>query len=177
MNRLQKNIEIIHDLLQIQHERATTYDKLLQYGTYDGKVTHLLKRIARQSRNCILELRGHIFDTTGSDPADRVEIKGDLLREWHGMNLFHPDSSYHEIIMCCEVNEMRTTEVYQKALIIADDVCQELSSLIRGQLELVWRSFVFIQETRENPYIPDTLPVTAERKPPTFFHDRLYADA
>ena len=176
MNRLLKNIEIVHDLLQIQHERAITYEKLLQFGNQDDKICMLLKKLAIQSRNCMLELRSHISDTTGSDPADRVEIKGEILREWHGLHHFMPDSPYQDIISCFEINEMRTSLAYEKALLLNAHLCDELKNLIRFQFDVISRSYHFILESREKPYIPETPRACDERKPPAYFHDRLYAE-
>ncbi len=124
----------------------------------------------------MLELRSQISDTTGSDPADRVEIRGDVLQEWHGLDQFLPESSFQDIIFCFEANEMRTSQAYQKALNLASELDAEVSRIIRNQLDQVWRSFVSIQEAREKPFVPETLPETNERKPPAFFHDRLYAE-
>ena len=176
MNRLEKNMEIVHDLLQIQHERAIMYEKLLHYGNHNDKICMLLKKLAIQSRNCMLELRSHISDTTGSDPADRVEIKGDILREWHGLHHFMPDSPYQDIILCFEINEMRTSLAYEKALLLSDHLCDELEKLIRYQHHVISHSYHFILESRERPYIPETTHSRDERKPPAYFHDRLYAE-
>lgn len=176
MNRLEKNFEIIHDLLHIQHERSTTYEKMLLYGNFDPKVNSLLKRLATQSRNCMLELRSHITDTTGSDPADRVEIRGDILQEWHGLAQFLPDSNFQDIIQSFEVNEMRTGDAYERAMQADVELCEEIKKLIRKQHQQIKRSFKYIQESREKPFVPEPLPTTEERKPPAFFHDRLYAE-
>ncbi len=175
MNRLEKNIAIIHDLLQIQHERASTYEKMLYYSNYEPKVNSLLKKMAMQSRNAILELRGHITDTTGGDPADRVEIRGEILKGWNGLDQFLPDSNFKQIIQSFEVNERRTGTAYELALESCDELCEEVRKLIKRQLQQVRRSFKYIQEAGEIPFIPKSLPATDERKPPAFFHDRLYA--
>jgi hypothetical protein len=71
---------------------------------------------------------------------------------------------------------MRTSVAYEKALLSEDHLCDELKNLIRNQLNMIWRSFSFIQESREKPYVPESLPMGDERKPPAYFHDRLYAE-
>ena len=177
MNRLEKNFEILHDLLQIQQDRAATYEKLLLNGNFDEKINMLLKRLAVQSRNNMLELRSQISDNTGSDPADRVEIRGDILREWHGLSHFLPDSSYPEIVQCFEINEMRTHIAYQQALKKSEVLCEELRALLAQQMKTVQRSFLFIQQCRERPYMPESLPVKDERRPPAFLHERIHAEA
>lgn len=176
MNRLEKNIAIIHDLLHIQHERAATYEKMLMNGNHDEKVNCLLKKLATQSRNCMLELRGHITDTTGSDPADRVEIRGEILKEWHGLNQVMPDSNFQEIISAFEVNELRTGKAYEKALEAGEALCNELKNLLSEQLKQIWHSYDHIQDSRYKPFVPESQQSSDERKPPAFFHDRLYAD-
>jgi uncharacterized protein (TIGR02284 family) len=176
MNRLEKSIEIIHDLLQIQHERATTYERLMLYGNYDENINHILKKLATESRNCMLELRSHITDTTGGDPADRVEIRGDVLKEWHGLNQVLPDTNFQDIISAFEVNELRTAKAYEKALEQGTQLCEAVKALLTNQTEKVWGTYEFIQDSRYRPYAPELAHSTDERKPPAFFHDRLYAE-
>lgn len=176
MNRLEKSIEIIHDLLEIQHERAITYEKMLTYGSNDEKINCLLKKLATQSRNCMLELRRHITDTSGSDPADRVEIRGDVLKEWHGLNQILPDSNFQDVISTFEVNEMRTGKAYEKALEAGNELCQEVRQILQQQLHQIWNSYDQIQDSRYKPHVPEILQSTNERKPPAFYHDRYYAE-
>jgi uncharacterized protein (TIGR02284 family) len=177
MNRLEKYNEIVLDLLQIQQDRANTYEKMLLNGNFDEKINMLLKRLAVQSRNNMLELRSHVTDNTGSDPADRVEIRGDILREWHGLSHFLPDSSFPEIMQCFEINEMRTKIAYQQALKKEDMFCEELKMLLARQMRSIQHSFLFIQQCRERPYMPEMLTVKDERKPPAFLHERIHAEA
>jgi len=175
MNRLEKNSEIILDLLKIQQDRAATYEKLLYHGNFDEKINMLLKRLAVQSRNNMLELRAHLNDNTGSDPADNVEIRGDILREWHGLSHFLPDSTYPEIMQCFEVNEMRTSIAYRQAMEKGEVFSEELNNLLAKQLRIIQRSFVFIQESREKPFIPETSVTRDERMPPVFLQERIHA--
>ena len=72
------NTEIINDLIQIEQNKANDYEKLLVNGNFDGELNRLIRQLADQCRNNVLELRSHMSENTGSDPADHVEIPGEM---------------------------------------------------------------------------------------------------
>lgn len=98
MNRLENNTWIILDLLQYQQDRAAAYEELLHYGNFDDEINRLLRRMATQCRNNILELRAHISNNTGSDPADHVEIRGEIQASSMNVDERKPPTFYHERI-------------------------------------------------------------------------------
>lgn len=169
MGHLEKNIEIIHDLLAIQHERIAVYQVFMKYPVNDEAVYKLFRLIADRSRDCLFELRSHI--TTISDPSGRMEIKGEIYSTWPGMKYFGPESSPVDILSCCEYNEQLTAEAYQKALACKEEICPELQELLDKQLQLIKRSFEFIQVQKEKPLEPAA---TMEERVP-FLFSRGYA--
>ncbi|HUR66258.1 MAG TPA: hypothetical protein VMZ03_07885 [Chitinophagaceae bacterium] len=169
MRLLEKNIEIMHDLLAIQHERIAVYQVFMKYPVNDAAVYKVFKLMADRSRHCLFELRSHI--TTICDPASRLEVKGEIYSSWPGMKYFGPDSSPADILSCCEHNEERTANAYQRALEMKEELCTELRDLLDGQLQLIQRSFEFIQLQKEKPLEPAA---TMEERIP-FLFSRGYA--
>lgn len=115
MSRIAKSTEILHDLLVIQNDRTIVYERIAKFPDYEQGIYKLLKKIAVESRNSMHELRCHIDGTYG-DPADKVEIRGEIYRNWPGTKYFLPDNTTNEIFVCFECNEKASATAYQKAL-------------------------------------------------------------
>ncbi len=164
MNRFQNDIEIVHDLLLIQQDRVIAYETICRYNDQDEVICRFLRKIAVQCRNSFLELRRHI-DLSYGDPADRVEIKGEIYRDWPGVKQFLPCSQCHEIIHACEWNEIRAAIAYQKALTSGENLSRELKQIIYNQLKEIRESFRFIHECKEKPTAPA---IGREEAPPHF---------
>jgi hypothetical protein len=152
MGHLEKNIEIMHDLLAIQHERIAVYQLFMKYPVNDETVYSVFKMMADRSRNCLFELRSHM--TTISDPAGRMEVRGEIFSNWPGLKYFGPESSPVDIFSCCEYNEELTARAYQQALSRKDEIGDDLQDLLNKQLELINRSFEYIQLQKEKPLQP-----------------------
>ena len=127
-----------------------------------------------QCRNSILELRRHI-DMTGSDPADRADIRGEIYHEWPGMTEFMPGNSIADIINSLENNEKTVVLAYQKALQSEDKLSEELKTLINDQLSFVHRSFNYIRERKEKPFEPAT--ISEEERPFFIFRQRVFIES
>ena len=165
MSRFERSVVIIHDLFLIPQERATTYEKLMRYPDQDVAICQFIRGIAVQSRNCMIELRRHI-DMDCGDPADRVEVKGEIYQEWPGIKYFLPDSSPAEVFSYCESNENETVRAYQKA-ISSPEICEEFRNLLRVQLKTIRNSFKLLNECKEKPMAPASALVD-ERMPFAF---------
>ena len=166
MNRFPREMEIVHDLLVIQQERASAYQSIARYNDQDAFLCKFLRSIAVQSRNAFLELRRHI-DMSYGDPADRVEIRGEIVKEWPGIKPLVPGSSFTELVETCEWNEIRAAMAYQKALTSGEQLSRELLGIIYEQLKSIRESFTFIHECKEKPTVPAS---AKEEYPPHFIY-------
>ena len=171
MNRFDKSTEVMHDLLLIQNERKAAYEKIVKWPDHTASVRNHIKKIIRQCRNSILELRRHI-DMTGSDPADRANIRGDIYRSWPGIGDFMPGDSINDMIAGLENNEKEVVLAYQKALQSEDKLSEDLRKLINDQLSLINQSFNQIQEYKEKPL--EHRPATEEEKPFVIYRERVF---
>jgi len=171
MNRFDKNTEVLHDLLLIQHERKAVYEKIVKWPGIDESIRNQIKKIVSQCRNCILELRGHI-DMTGADPADRADIRGEIYHEWPGISDFTPDNRVPDIILSLENKEKEVVIAYQKAL--DESLREEFRTLISDQLSLIHRSFGYIVDRKEQPFEPVT--ISEEEKPFVATRDRVHLE-
>jgi uncharacterized protein (TIGR02284 family) len=165
MSHLDKNVEILNDLLAIQHERVAAYQAFMKYPVSDESVYKLFKTIADRSRNLLFELRSHMSSSC-SDPADRVEIRGEVCRSWPGIRFFKPDSTAADIFNCCEYNEWLTAMTYQHALEATQEKCPELQELLLKQFNRMKESFRMVHAEKERPAQPAT---SAEERVPFLF--------
>jgi uncharacterized protein (TIGR02284 family) len=170
MNRFQKDIEILHDLLELQQERANAYQAIARLNDQEEAICRFLRLVAVQCRNAFLELRRHM-DMSYGDPADRVAFSGDIYREWPGIKPFVPGSTVAEIIDAIEWNEIKAAAAYQKALTSGDALSKELQSVLYNQLRDIRLSFAFIQECREKPTAPPM--ETRTDAPPHFIIEEI----
>lgn len=165
MNRFHKDIEILHDLLELQQERASAYQAIVRYNDQEPSINRLLRIVAVQSRNAFLELRGRI-DMSYGDPADRVAFSGEIYREWPGIKPFTPGSTTTETMEAIEWNEIKAAAAYQKALTSGDALSKELQKILYNQLREIRLTFSMIHECKERPMPPSMEPdITA---PPHF---------
>jgi len=174
MNRFDKSTEVMHDLLLIQNDRKTAYEKIVKWPGQEESIRHHLKKIIMQSRNSILELRRHI-DMTHSDPADRVDLRGEIYHTWAGTREFMPGDSISDMILALEDNEKEVALAYQKALQSEDNLCEELRTMINDQLSLIHQSFNRIQEYKEKPLQRAT--ASEEEKPFVIYRDRVFIES
>ena len=153
MNRFHKDTEILHDLLELQQERANAYQAIARLNDQEESICRFLRMVAAQCRNAFLELRRHM-DMSYGDPADRVAFSGEIYREWPGIKPFVPGSTVAEMIEAIEWNEIKAAAAYQKALTSGDALSRELKSVLYNQLKEIRVSFSFIHECKEKPMAP-----------------------
>ena|SRR5687768_3956772 len=169
-----RKTEIVHDLLHIQQKRLVAYEKAMKYcSPGDASVCKLLGGMVAQSRQCITELRCHTAAEHG-EPADRAEVKGDIYREWPGINYFSPGNTIYEIILCCSHIEKTTTQAYRRAL--------EKEELFDNDLkQLIYHQWIMTQESCESvhalgrPSAPETS--GEERMPCGFSREGVFSAA
>lgn len=169
MNRFHKDIEILHDLLELQLERANAYQAIARLNDQEESVCRFMRLVAVQCRNAFLELRRHL-DMSFGDPADRVAFSGEIYREWPGIKPFVPGSTTSEILDAIEWNEIKAAAAYQKALTSGDALSKELQSVLYNQMREIRQSFAFIHQCRERPAPP---PVESRQDAPPHF---IYAE-
>jgi uncharacterized protein (TIGR02284 family) len=174
MNRFDKSVEVMHDLLLIQYDRKAAYERIIKWPDHDEMILKYLNNIIRQSRNCILELREHI-DVTCADPADRADAKGAIYHEWPGIRYFVPGNSASEIILFLEGNEHEVANAYQKALQPGNALCEAYRSVISDQYTFIRRSVEYINEYKEKPV--ETVFLSEEEKPFVFLHSRIFVES
>ncbi|SRR5258705_8506554 len=174
MNRFDKSMEVMHDLLLIQNDRKIAYEKIVKWPNHEELIRKHIKKVIMQCRNCILELRRHI-DMTGSDPADRADIRGEIYHEWPGITDLTLVNSIPETIALLERNEKEVALFYQKALQLEESLCEEFRTLLSDQLGLVHKSLEYLHERKENPIEPATL--TEEEKPFVTFRSTLFIES
>jgi hypothetical protein len=109
------------------------------------------------------------------DPADRVEIRGEVCRSWPGVRYFKPDSTTADIFSCCEYNEWLTTMTYQHALEATEKKCPELQSLLLHQFNHMKESYQMVHLEKERPAQPATS--VEERVPFLFTRGEIFEGA
>jgi uncharacterized protein (TIGR02284 family) len=174
MNRLPVHTALLNDLLLIQLDRAVAYERLMRQHQHDESICKLIEEVTMQSRKCVAELRRHI-DRNFSDPADRVEIKGEIYNQFPGVKHFVAGANMKDVIVCFECNEHETLSAYQKVLGSEDLPAGHLRDLVYEQWAAIRKTFRYIHSYKELPTAPPTK--TEDRVPEVYSRETHFETA
>lgn len=166
--------KIVNELLQVQAERAAIYEKLVKFIHHeDLQAARLFERISSQSKQCLTELRPFI-DTAHHEPADRAEIKKEILHNcWPEVQINLPGTPIEQAIIRCECIESASLSIYEKALGSKDELGEELCTVLRNHIGLLNESHELMYEFKIKPTAPEV--VLEERTSFTFAREVVIA--
>ena len=158
---------IVNELLQVQAERAAIYEKLVRFiQLEDLQAVLLFEKISVQSRQCLTELRPFI-ETAYHEPADRAEIKKEILHNcWPEMHVNLPGTPLEQSIACCECIESASLMVYQRAVDFKETLGENLCAVLKNHIGLLNEIHELIYEYKIKPTAPEV--VLEERTSFTF---------
>lgn len=116
MERLDKQAEILNDLVKINNDRVEGYKKAqseLKEEDSDLSV-HFQERI-EQSRTYHSELVGEVAKL-GENIASGTKTSGKIYRAWMDVNAFFSGSDRKVVLDNCEVGEAAALRAYDSAL-------------------------------------------------------------
>jgi len=145
MTRIDKCAEILHDLLLIQQQRIHFYQELLAQHSPDSGTTRLLRNISYASQAFALSIRRRL-DVNLGDPADHVDIKGDIYEQWNRQQVLDKNQPVSQIAEQCEQIERTTENLYLEALSACSELSHESKNLIVNHMKRIRR---IISENRE----------------------------
>ena len=124
MERNEKVIDILNDLIRINHDRIVGYEKgieELKDGDADLKI--LFTRYIQESRQYTDELR-HEVTRLGGDAAEGTTNSGKIYRVWMDLKAVVTGNDRKTVLENCEFGEDAAQKAYDLAL-TTDDVVYE----------------------------------------------------
>ena len=126
---MEKNTEVLNDLIKINNDRVKGYEKAAkETKDQDADLRRLFNDMAAESRGYISELERHVSNRGGS-PADGTTVYGDIYRGWMDVKATFTGKDRKGILGSCEFGEDAAQRAYEKAL-KEDDLSPEVRHVI-----------------------------------------------
>lgn len=116
MERNQKLVEVLNDLLRINNDRVAGYEKAYKEAkTLDVDLQAIFERMANQSRNYVAELADEVR-RLGAEPATGTTASGKIYRTWMDVMATFTGNDRHALLSACEYGEDAAQRAYESAL-------------------------------------------------------------
>lgn len=132
MERNEKAIEVLNDLIRINNDRIEGYEKAInKTSDTDVDLRAIFNRMAGESRTYAGELRNQVT-RLGGDPASGTTASGKVYRVWMDIKSGMSSSDRKSVLEECEYGEDAAQKAYEKAL-ASDDLPADLRALIQEE--------------------------------------------
>jgi uncharacterized protein (TIGR02284 family) len=113
---MEKNTEVLNDLIKVNNDRLTGYEKAAkETDDKDVDLRSLFQDLADESRTYAEELEKNVAER-GYSPAEGTTIYGDIYRIWMDMKATFTGKDRQTILASCEFGEDAAQRAYEKAL-------------------------------------------------------------
>lgn len=116
MEKNNKVIEILNDLIQINQDRVVGYEKAMdELKAEDADLKSLFQRYTQDSRQYTSELRNEVM-RLGGDPSDSTTASGKVYRVWMDLKAAISGHDRKTVLDNCEFGEDAAQKAYDTAL-------------------------------------------------------------
>jgi len=113
---MEKNAEIINDLIKVNSDRAKGYEKAAkETKDRDVDLRGVFSEMADESRNYSDNLEQYVR-SMGDTPAEGTTVYGDVYRAWMDVKATFAGKDRKAILSSCEFGEDAAQRAYEKAL-------------------------------------------------------------
>jgi len=148
MKTNQKNAEVLNDLIEINNDRVTGYEKAAnETAAADADLRILFNDMADESREYARELKKYVAQN-GETPADGTTNRGKIYRVWMDVKSAISGQSRKAILASCEYGEDAAQKAYNSAL-EEQDLSGDVRSVIADQKTKLRRSHDKIKLMRD----------------------------
>jgi uncharacterized protein (TIGR02284 family) len=137
MEKKEKVIGILNDLIRINHDRIVGYEKGIdELKDEDADLLTLFQRYTHESRQFVNELT-HEVTRLGGDPADGTTNSGKIYRVWMDLKAVVTGHDRKTVLNNCEFGEDAAQKAYDMALNSDTELEAPLRELIVKQKALL----------------------------------------
>lgn len=149
MKTMEKNAEVLNDLVQINNDRIAGYEKAAkETATEDGDLRTLFESMASESRSYVNDLRKYI-GTSGEEVADGTTASGKVYRVWMDVKATFSGKDRKAILSSCEFGEDAAQKAYKSAL-EDEDLTGDARNLVEEQKASLRKSHDKIKSLRDS---------------------------
>jgi uncharacterized protein (TIGR02284 family) len=114
LQHIQHQISALNDLIRINNDRITGYQKAIE-GTADASLKTVFEGYVDQSKGYINQLNDYIH-LLGGQPTDGTTLSGKFYHAWMDVKSAFSKKDNHSILSDCENGEDVAKSAYRKAL-------------------------------------------------------------
>jgi len=149
MNVNEKTSEVLNDLIRINNDRITGYERAVKESAEsDADLKALFTNMADESRQYVNELSTYVA-RTGEEPADGTTVSGKIYRAWMDVKATFTGKNRKAILASCEYGEDAAQKAYDSALASDAEIPTEIRKVIMDQKTSLKRSHDKIRAMRD----------------------------
>jgi conserved hypothetical protein len=149
MERNERTIEVLNDLIRINHDRVEGYEKAIsETDETDVDLRNIFNRMADESRKYSRELTERV-QRLGGEPAAGTTASGKIYRTWMDVKSAFSRSERKSVLEECEYGEDAAQKAYDKALDVDNDLPADVLALIREEKASLRNSHDTIRNYRD----------------------------
>jgi uncharacterized protein (TIGR02284 family) len=147
MENKREVIEVLNDLIQINNDRITGYERALKELKPEDDLRNLFPGFIDQSRN-LRNALGTEVETLGARMDDGTTTTGKIYRAWMDVKTLFTGNDRQTVLNNCEYGEDAAQKAYKEAL-KTENLPAYLFALINRQKEDLRRSHDEVKSLRD----------------------------
>lgn len=145
----EKLVSVLNDLIQINNDRITGYEKAAEdIGKIDVDLKAVFSKMADESRKYKSELTGEVH-RLGGEPATGTTNLGKIYRVWMNVKEAFTGNDRQSMLESCEYGEDAAQKAYREALSSDADIDVATRQLITTQQSSLKSSHDLIKKYRD----------------------------
>lgn len=133
MERNEKTVEVLNDLIRINNDRVEGYEKAVrETNETNVDLRNIFNSMAQESRSYSRELTEQVR-RLGGEPASGTTVSGKIYRTWMDVKSGFSRSERKSVLEECEYGEDAAQKAYEKALDSDTDLPVEIRTLIQKE--------------------------------------------
>jgi uncharacterized protein (TIGR02284 family) len=145
----EKTSEVLNDLIRINNDRITGYERAArETAATDADLKALFTRMADESRQNVNELTTYVA-RVGEEPAGGTTVSGKIYRAWMDVKATFTGKNRKAILASCEYGEDAAQKAYDSALASDAELSTEIRQAIMDQKTSLKNSHDKIKSMRD----------------------------
>ena len=126
-------IEVLNDLIQINNDRVTGYDRASkELSAADVDLKAIFSQMSAQSRKYTTELSAEV-GRLGGEPSTSTTASGKIYRAWMDVKAVFTGKDRHAVLESCEYGEDAAQKAYDDALKSDAGINTDVRQMIANQ--------------------------------------------
>jgi uncharacterized protein (TIGR02284 family) len=149
MSTNEKLIDVLNDLIRINNDRTTGYEKASKEArSIDVDLQAVFNKMANESRKYAAQLTNEV-KSLGGEVATGTTNSGKIYRAWMDVKATFSGKNRQAILESCEFGEDAAQKAYKAALASDAEISADTRQLITGQQSSLKSSHDIIKKFRD----------------------------